>query len=330
MARGRLRGFLSAGRKKVDRFEVEESGSQVHIFESEVRVIAEEACRNPNRETGGCLFGSFTHGNAPVVWLASGPAPGAVLRQTHFEQDPAFMTHWQNKLFYQYGLQYVGGWHSHHQLGLRAPSEGDLVSAQQYAVRHGRHKNVEMIVTLEGGAGEPSLWPYVFFDAQSGRCLTSSLRVIPGDSPLRTEVQRQVGFSNLNRLDKDRVAEGRVVVEDVHAEQDSVVCSRGIDVSGAPAATSEVISSRLAGEVVPADIQKAIEMLREIGVGAEDVQVERRRDLWMVLIPFGSREARKVAVVLESRDGRFWVCQVFIIKNAQGGYEEIEALLQKV
>lgn len=49
----------------------------VFIFQSELHKIAHRCASHPDRETGGSLFGYFTHSGMPVVFLATGPGPQA-------------------------------------------------------------------------------------------------------------------------------------------------------------------------------------------------------------------------------------------------------------
>ncbi len=166
----------------------------IRIFGSEVAVIHGEVQRYPSIETGGDLFGSFTHGGLPVVWLASGPGPAAVRQRLEFEQDARFRSMWQKELMERFALQYVGSWHSHHSIGLKVPSSGDIGAVQAYAERHQRRRYVEIIVTNEGGRIQ--LWPYLFPNAIDGRHVLVPLKPLIGVSPLRAHLgDREASFS---------------------------------------------------------------------------------------------------------------------------------------
>jgi hypothetical protein len=175
----------------------------IHIFDSELRLIAAEANKYPNAETGGDLYGLFTHGVVPVIWLASGPGPFSKRNGTQFEQDTEFMSRWQATLFDRFGIQYVGSWHSHHQLGLNRPSGGDVAAAQKYAVQHRRSRTLELLVNLESQSHGlvPVLRPYFYDSAASGRHSLLGARVLEGTSPLRPLLgaqarEFQCGLSN--------------------------------------------------------------------------------------------------------------------------------------
>lgn len=161
--------------------------AQIYIYESEYWAIVAATSQFLNIETGGDLYGAFTHGGMPVVWLASGPGPGVRRSNTHFAQDTTFTTEWQKRLKNEFGIQYIGSWHSHHQLRLRTPSEGDVEAAQSYARNHGRNRTIEIIVTYEDN-NEIVLWPYFYPRAQNARTerwVASQFVYLSGESPLR-------------------------------------------------------------------------------------------------------------------------------------------------
>ncbi|MBT3224231.1 MAG: hypothetical protein HN348_34620, partial [Proteobacteria bacterium] len=98
----------------------------LRIFASEIHAIVSEIRRYPHTETGGDLFGLWSHGGAPTVFLASLPGPGAIRQSHHFQQDPATHISLERLVWDYFGLQCVGLWHSHHRLGLEHLSRGDI------------------------------------------------------------------------------------------------------------------------------------------------------------------------------------------------------------
>ncbi len=98
------------------------------FFRSELQRIADHTAMYPSLETGGSLFGYFTHTGLPIVLRATGPGPRATRTSTSFFQDPGFLAACASRLFSSMALQHVGEWHSHHSLGLRMPSGGDDAS----------------------------------------------------------------------------------------------------------------------------------------------------------------------------------------------------------
>ncbi|MDM8542787.1 hypothetical protein QUF90_17060 [Desulfococcaceae bacterium HSG9] len=159
----------------------------VYIYESEHSSILAEVQQHPNIETGGDLFGTFSHGDMPVIWWATRPGPNALRKMAEFRQDVGFTTKWQKYLMDNFALQYIGSWHSHHKLGLKQPSKGDEQAAQNYARRHNRHRTLEIIVTFE--KEKITLRPYFYPDAQTKGWVEAEFRTLKGKSPIRQKIQ---------------------------------------------------------------------------------------------------------------------------------------------
>ena len=78
-----------------------------------------------NIETGGQLFGYWTFDGKPVVLFVLGPGPKAGHYNAFFMQDLDYLKSCARLLKQKYGLDHIGEWHSHHQLGLAHPSGHD-------------------------------------------------------------------------------------------------------------------------------------------------------------------------------------------------------------
>lgn len=253
------------------------SEATIYIYESEAHAIVGEAQRFPQIETGGDLFGTFTHGNMPVVWLASGPGPNAKHLSTHFEQDVEFMNDWQSRLMNEFAIQYVGSWHSHHTLDLHHPSGGDAAAARNYAVRHHRRRTLEIIVNLEGRKLKTFLRPYFYPNAQEGGWISAKFTTLKGESPLRSklgydEVEFSCGVnwreipSNLFSLSTYEFREERTD-----------------------------IPNRNEMKEIPERIRLAVQNLRY-----EGVEVEQRGNVFMVIVPIGAEQV--IAIAVEDSD----------------------------
>lgn len=118
-----------------------------HIFESELRAMCFQASRFPDSETGGDLYGTWTFGNKPIVFLATGPGPNSFADTTRFFQDNEYIMENESFLYENYGIQYLGDWHSHHILGLHNPSGGDQRRIQNLMVKSKRNNMLEIIIT---------------------------------------------------------------------------------------------------------------------------------------------------------------------------------------
>lgn len=100
--------------------------SKAVIYQSELDYISRCVLDYPNIETGGDLFGFWTYSGFPVIQYAIGPGANANHQSTFFNQDANYLLELGNKLRETHGLQHIGEWHSHHQLGLAEPSGHDI------------------------------------------------------------------------------------------------------------------------------------------------------------------------------------------------------------
>ncbi len=100
-------------------------GFKVLIHQSELDNLAGWVLECPDWETGGALFGFWTHSGSPTVQLVLGPGARARHEVTSFFQDADHLQRVGEHVQGRYGLQHIGSWHSHHQLSLAEPSSGD-------------------------------------------------------------------------------------------------------------------------------------------------------------------------------------------------------------
>ena len=99
--------------------------SKVLIYKSELEYISRCILDYTNIETGGQLFGYWTSDGVPVVLYVIGPGPHANHQGAFFNQDINYLEMIGGILTRDFGLQHMGEWHSHHQLGLARPSGHD-------------------------------------------------------------------------------------------------------------------------------------------------------------------------------------------------------------
>ncbi len=91
----------------------------------EIDVLSRYILDFPHFETGGQLFGYWTYDEKPVVLFVLGPGKNAGHYKTFFMQDLLYLKECATLLKQKYGLDHIGEWHSHHQLGLARPSGHD-------------------------------------------------------------------------------------------------------------------------------------------------------------------------------------------------------------
>ena len=94
----------------------------VVIYQSELDYLSRCILDYPNIETGGQLFGYWTSAGVPVVLYVLGPGENANHQHAFFNQDLEYLERVGGWLVRDFGLQHIGEWHSHHQLGLAHPS----------------------------------------------------------------------------------------------------------------------------------------------------------------------------------------------------------------
>src|SRR5258708_1204480 len=130
-------------------------------WESELRAIAAEASAW-SIETGGDLFGRWH--DIPTILLATKAGPNAQRNNAHFRLDVDYLRQLSETLASAWALRYFGDWHSHHKLGLSAPSGGDRRRIVSLAGRNQFTNMAEIIVTLDEGRDEPivRIHPWVY------------------------------------------------------------------------------------------------------------------------------------------------------------------------
>jgi transcriptional regulator with XRE-family HTH domain len=157
----------------------------VVTWESELRAIAAEASAW-SIETGGDLFGRWL--DIPTILLATKAGPNAQRNNAHFRLDVDYLRQLSETLAADWALRYFGDWHSHHRLGLSAPSHGDQKRIHSIAGRNEFTGMIEIIVTLEDTRNEPTIrihpWFYDLSSENSGP-FPLRVKVLPGLSPIR-------------------------------------------------------------------------------------------------------------------------------------------------
>lgn len=163
-------------------------GSRAPVFltwESELRAIAAEASAW-SIETGGDLFGRWK--GAATLHLATKAGPDAVRNNAHFRLDVEYLRKLSEIFATDWALRYFGDWHSHHRLGLSAPSSGDKRRIRSIGSRNQFADMIEIIVTLEDGRGEPTIriHPWIYdLAGKDNEPAPLAVRVYPGLSPIR-------------------------------------------------------------------------------------------------------------------------------------------------
>lgn len=161
------------------------AGGFLMTWESELRAIAAETSAW-SVETGGDLFGRWQ--DVPTIFLATKAGPNAQRDNTHFRLDVAYLRELSEAVANDWSLRYFGDWHSHHRLGLAAPSGGDRKRILSVAGRNQFTGMVEIIATIEDSRGTPTIRIHPWLYDLSGKIndpLPLRVKVLPGLSPIR-------------------------------------------------------------------------------------------------------------------------------------------------
>lgn len=98
---------------------------KVYLFEEDQKMMEDLVLRCPDIETGGDLFGLWTTEGDVVLHIVLGPGQCCKRTDVSFYQDIPYLKRNGELLTHNYMLCHIGEWHSHHQLRLCRPSEGD-------------------------------------------------------------------------------------------------------------------------------------------------------------------------------------------------------------
>jgi hypothetical protein len=95
-----------------------------------------------------------------------------------------------------WALRYFGDWHSHHRLGLSAPSSGDRKRIRQLGNRNQFPGMAEIIVTTEGSQNEPTIrvHPWLYNLSVEDEPTAMHVQVLSGCSPIRQALLARGAF----------------------------------------------------------------------------------------------------------------------------------------
>jgi len=156
----------------------------LHVFQSELERVGGWTSAHQRVETGGSLYGYWTHSGAPVVALATGPGKGARHEVAAFYQDVSFMEATQSSVWEGYALQHMGEWHSHHRIGLAEPSAGDIATVWSGMASRGWRRFVLGIANLGAAEIDVTLGLYLF-DATTRSVSPCDVRILKTANPFR-------------------------------------------------------------------------------------------------------------------------------------------------
>ena len=133
---------------------------KVFMFKEDIERMEKYIRTYPHQETGGDLFGLWTSSGDAVIHVVLGPGKNCKRTGTSFYQDIPYLHRNGNLLTQDYLLCHIGEWHSHHQLQLFQPSQGDSTTVIRHYPR-GTHGFLLIIGNIER-SGSVILSPYLY------------------------------------------------------------------------------------------------------------------------------------------------------------------------
>ena len=165
------------------------------IYQSELDFVSRWILDWKNIETGGQLFGFWTSRGVPVVLFAIGPGPKANHQATFFNQDVDYLKQVGTALLERFGLQHIGEWHSHHQLGLAVPSGHDAATMASSIT----HLRLGRFLMGLGNCTETETFfnAFEFVETRGAEYRHLPWDVKPGLSPFRRSVEETAALQTI-------------------------------------------------------------------------------------------------------------------------------------
>ncbi len=161
----------------------------VLVYQSELDYLSRCILDYPHIETGGQLFGYWTSAGVPVVLYAIGPGDNANHQTTFFNQDLDYLETVGGIIVHEFGLQHIGEWHSHHQLGLAHPSGHDSSTIFENMLRHDLHWFLLCIGNCTDATSTINAFNFV---ESTPRYQESQWEVLSMESPFRKLIDRRL------------------------------------------------------------------------------------------------------------------------------------------
>ena len=150
----------------------------VVLFRDDYDRVANWVLSYPDRETGGQMFGLWTHERNPYINIIIGPGQNCSHGTHSFHQDIDYLKHVGTFLNTEFMMCHIGEWHSHHRLRLRQPSSGDLNSIWKHFPAGVEHFLL-IIATIEDDYVRLNPW---LFTASTHSYDAIDVNIIPKDN----------------------------------------------------------------------------------------------------------------------------------------------------
>ena len=187
----------------------------VYMFEKDIEMVQKLVLRYPDVETGGDLFGLWTTEGDAVLHIVLGPGRNCSRTDVSFNQDIPYLQRNGELLTENYMLGHIGEWHSHHQLRLFKPSQGDSSTVIRHFPR-GAVYGFLLIIANIVAPDKVKLSPYLYTE-NSTFSYSRKGEVIP--------LQAQNVFKELRDI-QNTIKEGRETKTDVRLQREQAARSR--------------------------------------------------------------------------------------------------------
>jgi hypothetical protein len=155
------------------------------IYQNNLDLISMYTLDYPNVETGGELFGFWTHTGFPVVQVVTGPGEKVDRSSVFFRQDAKYMIEVHRYVNNRHGMQHLGSWHSHHKMDLARPSNYDIKTVQQAMKFHKLGKLFISITNIRNDQTEIN--GFLFAEGISSDYIKTPWMVMKGKNPFIDE-----------------------------------------------------------------------------------------------------------------------------------------------
>jgi hypothetical protein len=159
--------------------------SKALIYEGELNYLSRCVLDYPNIETGGDLFGFWTHSGFPVIQYIIGPGKQSNHAYAFFNQDEAYLNEMGELLRAHHGLQHIGEWHSHHRIGLAEPSGHDISTVRKALNEYRLDRFYLVIANIRQDA--TTINGFMFQQENTPHDISAWV-VLPGESPIRQHI----------------------------------------------------------------------------------------------------------------------------------------------
>jgi hypothetical protein len=205
------------------------------IYQEELDHIAGWVEEYPDLETGGDLFGFWTHSGFPVIQFVLGPGKTSRHNPASFYQDREHLIKAGEILISKHGLQHIGEWHSHHQMGLAQPSGGDEQTVFNALRQYNFPKFLLCIANLRPQAESFGITKKYtvnvgcfLFTASYPRYQAGAWVVLPNKSPIR---QQDIAWGENRTLFNSPMLKKNWTVEQTTLEAQPLVSTEPIVIS---------------------------------------------------------------------------------------------------